>query len=249
MRELTQFSLMKLTFLGTRGEIDGRTPLHHRHTATEVSYRGRRVMLDAGMDWLEKLHELGPAAVVVTHAHPDHAWGLRLGAPCPVWATDPTWKLMDGWPLPDAHRVEPRQPFVVEGITFEAFPVEHSIRCPAVGYRITAGETSVFYAPDVVHIPEREAALRGCALYVGDGATLVRSFVRKRGDQLVGHAPVRTQLGWCAKEGVPRMVVTHCGTEIVEGDPAQVDARLEELGRERGVRVELAHDGLELVVR
>jgi hypothetical protein len=156
---------------------------------------------------------------------------------------------MEGWPLPDGHLVEPRRPFEVEGITFEAFPVEHSIRCPAVGYRITAGDVTVFYAPDVVHIPEREAALRGCALYVGDGATLVKSFVRKRGDQLVGHAPVRTQLGWCAKEGVPRMVVTHCGTEIVTGDAAEIDAKLGELGRERGVRVELAHDGMELVLR
>ncbi len=50
---------MKLTFLGTRGEIEART-----------------------------LERQRPAAIVVIHAHPDHAWGLRDGAPCPVWATE-----------------------------------------------------------------------------------------------------------------------------------------------------------------
>jgi phosphoribosyl 1,2-cyclic phosphodiesterase len=240
---------MKLTFLGTRGEIDARTPQHRRHTSTEVAYRSGRVMLDAGLDWLEELAALRPRAIVLTHAHPDHAWGLQRGAPCPVWATAETWKLMEGWPLPEGHLVEPRAPFQVEGMTFEAFPVEHSIRCPAVGYRVRAGRVSMFYAPDLVHIPEREAALRGCALYVGDGASLVRSMVRKRGDQLIGHSPVRTQLGWCAKEQVPHMVVTHCGTEIVTGDRAKIESRLAELGRERGVRAEIAHDGMELVLR
>jgi phosphoribosyl 1,2-cyclic phosphodiesterase len=247
--DLTQFDAMKLKFLGTRGEIEARTELHRQHTATEVSYRGRRVLLDAGLDWLEELEVLAPRAIVLTHAHPDHAWGLKAGVSCPVWATATTWSSMEGWPLPDAHVVEPRQPFQVQGITFEAFPVEHSIRCPAVGYRITAGRVAVFYAPDLVHIPEREAALKGCALYVGDGATLVRSMVRKRGNQLIGHAPVRTQLGWCAKEGVPRMIVTHCGSEIVTADEAQVAARLSQLAEERGVHAQVAHDGMEVELR
>ena len=48
------------------------------------------------------------------------------------------------------------------GVTFEAFPVEHSIRAPAVGYRVTAiGKGCVFYVPDVVRIYDRSAALAG----------------------------------------------------------------------------------------
>lgn len=106
-----------------------------------------------------------------------------------------------------------------------------------------------FYAPDLVYIRERAEALRGCHAYVGDDASLVRSFVRRRGERLVGHAPVKTQLGWCEKEGVPRMIVTHCGSEIVQGDCRGVAARLAELARERGVKAELAYDGLEVVLR
>lgn len=243
---------MKLTFLGTRGEIDARTNRHRRHSALEVAYRGRRMMVDAGQDWLGELEDLRPRAIVVTHAHPDHAWGLKGGAPCPVWATEETWDAIAGYLIPEdrRHVARPRKPFEpVEGIRFEPFTVEHSTRAPAVGYRITAGSVTVFYVPDVVYIHERSEALAGCSVYVGDGATMKRSFVRKRDDRLIGHAPVFTQLGWCEAEGVPRAIITHCGSEIVRGDERTLGARLRSWADERGIRVELAHDGMEVVVR
>jgi hypothetical protein len=37
--------IMNLTFLGTRGEIEARTPEHGMHTALMVSYRRARVMI------------------------------------------------------------------------------------------------------------------------------------------------------------------------------------------------------------
>ena len=70
--------------------------------------------------------------------------------------------------------------------------MEHSLLAPAVGYRVSAGRACFFYVPDVVFIHERAAALKGVQLYIGDGATVSRSFVRKRGERLIGHAPVRT---------------------------------------------------------
>ncbi|MEN8376639.1 MAG: MBL fold metallo-hydrolase [Gemmatimonadota bacterium] len=243
---------MRLVFLGTRGEIEARTRRHRMHTSLEVSYRGRRVMIDAGEDWRGKLGPVAPRAIVVTHGHPDHAFGLKDGAPCPVWATEDGWEIMSAYPIPEGDRrlLAAREPAeVVPGITFEAFPVEHSIRAPAVGYRISAGAVTIFYAPDLVFIIERAGALRGCSLYVGDGATMARSFVRRRGDRLIGHAPVRTQLGWCQKEGVPRAIITHCGTEIVEGDERVLGARLRAWGRERGVEAGFAYDGMGLTLR
>ncbi len=78
---------------------------------------------------------------------------------------------------------------------------------------------------------------------------MVRSMVRRRGDNLFGHAPIRTQLTWCQEEGVPRAIFTHCGTELVAGDEPLLVARIEEMARERGVRAEVAHDGMEVVLR
>lgn len=240
---------MKLTFPGTRGYIEAQTPRHRRHTCLTIAYRGRRVLVDCGEDWLGGLDELSPQAIILTHAHPDHADGLRDGAPCDVFATRQTWKALESFPLKCGGVIEPRTAAELRGIRFEAFPVEHSIRCPAVGYRITAGRVTVFYAPDLVYIHDRDEALRGVRLYIGDGATITRSFVRKRGDRLVGHAPIRTQLTWCQKTGVPRAVITHCGSEIVAGDAKEVEARIAELADERGVDVAVAYDGMELVLR
>lgn len=242
---------MKLVFLGTRGEIEARTRRHHMHTSLMVSYRRRRVMIDAGEDWLGRLSSVSPHAIVVTHAHPDHAWGLRDGSPSPVYAPAAVWDVIESYPIAEdlRHVVTPRSAFRLEGMTFEAFTVEHSTRAPAVGYRVTAGRAALFYVPDVVYIHERDDALRGIDLYVGDGATMARSMVRKRGDALIGHAPVRTQLTWCEKEGVPEAIITHCGSQIVTGDERTLAARLRAWAAERGVVASFAYDGLERVVR
>jgi len=237
---------VKLTFLGTRGEIEKRTRRHHMHSSLLVSYRGGDVMIDCGLDWLGKFERLRPSAIVLTHAHPDHAWGLRDSAPCPVHAPQKTWQTLEGRAIKDRHLIKERTPTKICGITFEAFPVEHSILAPAVGYRVSAGRARIFYAPDLVFIHDRGAALKGVQVYIGDGATVTRSFIRKRGKTLIGHAPVRTQLTWCEKENVPRAIITHCGSEIVTGDERKLSAKIRAMAAERGVEACIAHDGMKL---
>ena len=237
---------MTLTFLGTRGEIEARTRRHRMHTSLLVSYRAAHVMIDCGLDWLGKFERLRPSAIVLTHAHPDHASGLRHGSPCPVHAPQKTWQTLQNCTIQDRHLIKERTPTKICGITFEAFPVEHSILAPAVGYRISAGRALIFYAPDLVFIHERAEALEGVQIYIGDGATITRTFVRRRGKALIGHSPVRTQLTWCQKEGVPRAIITHCGSEIVNGDEREIAAKLRGIATERGVEVRIAYDGMKV---
>jgi phosphoribosyl 1,2-cyclic phosphodiesterase len=236
---------MTLTFLGTRGNIDVRTSRHRRHTSTLVSYRRTRVMVDCGEDWLRAVEQVAPDAIVITHAHPDHVDGLRNGSACPVYAPAAVWRAIAGWPIHEQHRLATRAPIDIGGIRLEAFPLDHSVTAPAVGYRITAERATVFYAPDVLRIRNAAAALEDIQLYVGDGATIERPIVRieRRKGVPVGHASIATQLDWCARAGVPRAIFTHCGRAIVAG-PRDVEMRISELGQARHVETTVAEDGL-----
>ncbi len=239
---------MKLTFLGTRGYIEETAPGHKMHSSLIVSYKGKEVMIDCGLDWTQKLKEINPPAILLTHAHPDHAFGLQNGAPCPVYATEETLENISEYSLDETFEVKLRTPLEVRGITFTAYPVEHSTKAPSVGYKIEAGTQTVFYVPDVVYIHDREDALNGCNAYIGDGSTVSTSFVRKQGENLIGHTPVRTQLTWCKKFNIPKAFITHCGSEIVEGGD-KVKKKIMQEAKERNVEAVIATDGMEHILR
>lgn len=130
-----------------------------------------------------------------------------------------------------------------------AFPVEHSLLAPAVGYRVSAGRACIFYASDLIFIHGRSTALKNVRVYIGDGATFTRSFIRKRSERLIGRAAISVQIGWCAKAGVSRAIITHCGSEIVTGDERNLAASLHAMGAECGVETRIAHDRMELALQ
>jgi len=252
---------MNLRFLGTRGEIEARNRRHMMHSSLLIEHPpgGRRIIIDWGKDWAAPgrsgmLKRLRPHAIVITHAHPDHAWGLKKGCECPVFATAEAWREMRSYAIDPTNRriIKARVPATIGGIRFEAFPVEHSIRCPAVCYRVCAGGADgasgacFVYAPDVVEIHDWQAALRGIDVYIADGASPSRALVRKRGNRIIGHASIRTQLQWCSEARVPRAIFTHCGSPIVAGDERRIAALIRAWGREHKVDARIAHDGMEV---
>jgi phosphoribosyl 1,2-cyclic phosphodiesterase len=239
---------LTLTFLGTRGNIDVWNRRHRRHTATLVSYRGSDVLIDCGVDWLDRLQHVRPNAIVLTHAHPDHVGGLRHGAPCAVYGTAEVWRAIKRWPLHEPRDLRLRTPTAIGGLTFEAFPVEHSLLAPAVGYRINGGHAAIFYVPDVLEIVDRDQALTGIRLYVGDGASINRAIVRRLNGSAFGHASIRTQLAWCAGAAVPRAIFTHCGTAVVSSGHT-TEERIAAMGRSQDMETRVAYDGLKMTIR
>jgi phosphoribosyl 1,2-cyclic phosphodiesterase len=239
---------MRLTFLGTRGEIEARTREHRMHSSLLIAHEGCVIMIDCGIDWLKRVMKMRPKAIFLTHAHSDHAGGLKNGAPCKVFATRETWKTLQRFAIRKRSVVTPHQAIEIGDLTFEAFPVEHSLIAPAVGYRVTGTRSSIFYVPDVVSIPEPARALSGVSVYIGDGASITRPLMRKRDSVLIGHAPITVQLRWCKQESISRAFFTHCGSQIVAGDIKATAEKIRMLGRELDIEVQIAHDGLEIVI-
>ncbi len=56
---------VRLTFLGTRGEIKIRSRRHKRHSALLVEHEDARIMIDCGADWLGRLRSISPTAIVL----------------------------------------------------------------------------------------------------------------------------------------------------------------------------------------
>jgi len=152
---------VKVLFVGTRGYIDAKTKWHKRHTMTQISYKKTTVLIDCGLDWLRYAKRLQADAIVITHAHPDHAWDLQKGSPAPVYATKDSWKIMKDYDIPkkDRHVLRAYKKFKIGSLIFQTFPVEHSLIAPAVGYRITANKVTIFVVHDLVYIYKRKQAL------------------------------------------------------------------------------------------
>ena len=106
-------------------------------------------------------------------------------------------ELLMRFPIRDRRIIPLTQTVKIDGVNFKACRVEHSMRAPTVGYRVSVKTGSFFYLPDVARLPNPSAALRGVGVYIGDGRTFRRSMVRTKDGVSIGHAPIATQLGWC----------------------------------------------------
>ena len=248
LRNIARVSAMEpltsiLTFLGTRGGIVGRSRRHWRHSSLLIKHGDARIMIDCGTDWLARLLRIAPTTIVLTHAHPDHAQGLAKDVPCPVYASKKTLDSLKRFPIRDRREMPARKSVMIDGVQFKAYPVQHSIRAPAVGYRVSVKGVNFFYAPDVAKLPDMLDVLRGIDVYIGDGATVARSMVRKKNGRLIGHAPITVQLGWCKLAGVQRAIFTHCGSPIVRGKARELSAAIRRLGQEQGIDARIASDG------
>src|SRR3974390_3231288 len=96
---------MRLIFLGTRGGIKLRSRRHWRHSTLLIEQSATRVMIDCGEDWRGRIGMIAPAAIILTHAHPDHAAGLTKGAPCSVYAPAETIDLLRRYPVADWRKI------------------------------------------------------------------------------------------------------------------------------------------------
>jgi ribonuclease BN (tRNA processing enzyme) len=242
---------VRLAFFGSRGYVEESSPSHAGHSAFTVEAGGFRLLCDFGENRRGLLGSIRPDAIVVSHAHPDHAWGLAEGTMVPVYASRTTHDIVDDLPIGKRIVLPPGRRRRVGPFSVTLFPVVHSVRCPCTAIRVEAEDRTLVYSGDVVSFPEPGRALQGATIYVGDGSTLTGSLVRRhKSGVLIGHTTVRAQLGWLGRHAVPRAIFAHFGKGPIEMGDDALRRRIAGLAREKapGCEVQIATDGATFLV-
>lgn len=239
---------MQIIFLGTRGGIKIKSKIHYNHSAILIKNKKTKIMIDCGSDYLQLVKKINPTAILLTHAHEDHAGGLKNIKDIPVYATQDTLNKLKKFKIRNANLITSEKSFFISDVIITPFNVEHSLIAPACGFRIEIGENKFFYVPDLVKIYNARKALNGIQFYIGDGARISRSLIRLRDRYKMGHASIVKQIEFCKNEGVENFIFTHCGSEIVKQTKEKINEKIMELELKFNVKIKIAYDGMKFTL-
>ena len=237
---------MIIEFPGTRGEIEESSPRHKYHSSLIVKDDSTGILIDFGIKYnprlIKRINDF--SFILITHAHPDHyIWTKqeenRINAP--VYLTGVTFDYGKYKPL-NYRIIESGREYILNDFKVTAHEVTHSIRCPAVSYKIK-GDKTIIYAPDILDFEEDKGMiLSGVDLMIADGSSLNINMVRRKEDKLFGHTRIKTIIGWCKKYNVGNLIITHCGKQVVTMDKIVLMNKIKEYAGE-AVNVRVAYDG------
>jgi ribonuclease BN (tRNA processing enzyme) len=236
---------MIIGFPGTKGEIEESSTRHKYHSSLTLGYKSTRALIDLGVKYnpvlMREINDFD--FILITHAHPDHyIWTLKNEEriKIPVYTTKVTFDY--GKYKPKNYRIiEPDTEVRLRDLKVTAYRVIHSLRCPAVAYKIR-GDRSIVYAPDIVDFEkDKSSILEGIDLLIADGSSLNVNMVRRKDDKLFGHTRIGTTIGWCKKYGINQLIITHCGKQVVTMDEHELEKKIREYS-EGKVEVKVAYD-------
>lgn len=212
-----------------------------------LDFNGRRVVIDAGTDFRQQALRAGLDrldAVLVTHDHADHVFGLddirpfnfRTQRAMPIYADERSWTGIrriyeyvfkphgyGGLPQFEPHTI--RGPFELFGVTFEPLYVTHG-RMPVVAFRFGRGA----YVTDCNEIPDTTVErLKGLDVLVLDALRFADHPT---------HMTIQKALDYIERIAPRRAYLTHMNHEV----------RYAEASRDLPANVELAYDGLSVDV-
>jgi ribonuclease BN (tRNA processing enzyme) len=208
---------MKLIFLGTKGEIEEQNRRHRYNSSFLLESREFRLLFEHGYLHKKTISQIKPNAVLITHAHPDHyIWTVKdEKTKVPIYVTKET--IDYGKFKPQNYKIiKPEKRFNLGPFTILPFKVSHSIKCPAICFRISENKKTIFYSGDLIDIIHKNKALKNVDYYIGDGSSINANLVRKKGKDFFGHARITTEINWCNKFGIKNIIFTHLGKETIK---------------------------------
>lgn len=226
---------MKVTILGTRGEIPDSLPYHSKHTGILVD---QDLLIDVGE---KEFLKLNPKWILITHFHPDHAYFVRRGkkeappAHIPIYAPEelPGVAILD--------RETKIGPYTITPI-----PTHHSKNVKSYAYVVKKENLSFLYTGDIVWIDKKYHPLIGEV----DLVITEASFIRKGGmvqrdsetGKLFGHNGVPNLIG-LLKAFSNTILFIHFGSWFYE-DVKAAKKKLALLGKENKIKTIVGYDGL-----
>ena len=236
--------MTRLTFLGTRAEIEEKTENHYYHSSLLLQAfhpHPFRLLIDYGHIHSYDLSILRPDAMLITHAHPDHyIWAIEeINHAVPVFLTTQTLDYGKFSPVCPQIFI-PYRSFSLGPFQILPYRVIHSIHCPAVGFKIQLPDNkALVYNPDLVDIIAKENILPDVDYYIGDGSTIQTNLVRRKKEMFYGHTRISTQINWCKKYGIENSIFTHIGKDTLNKEEHFSEIYPEAI---------LAYDGMKLTV-
>lgn len=233
---------MILRFYGTRGDVEEFSDKHKYNSSLLLEYKNFKLLIDYG-EIHKNINEIKPDSILITHAHPDHAFGLKESIKIPVYLTEVSYDYIKNFPIENPKIIKINKEFEIGPFKIKAANVIHSLRCPTFCFKIKVNEKCIVYAPDLIDIENKEKFLEKVDLYIGDGASVNRGLVRRKGNKLFGHTSIKTQINWAKKFNIKEVIFTHFGKEAIELSDEKLKEKLKEFS-EGIIDVKVAYDGM-----
>ncbi len=200
----------RVHILGARALNPVDDPKIKLHSSIAISVGGKYIQFDAGNP--QKDTKIKPAALFITHAHPDHIGHIEDFTDIPVYAIEDVWKHVDPKKFDNPIPLRMNEPITIAGFIIEPFKVEHSKKVETCGYLIHDNQRKISYVPDVIRLtPEAKKCMKDNDIWFIDGSSYTRDIVNED----YGHASIKTVMEW-AKELKPKAIYfLHIGKDTV----------------------------------
>jgi len=230
--------MIRIVALGTRANVDREELLYERKEDNRIhwdnaslllEFRGKRLMIDCGeLGGWQHLQRREPHWLLITHAHPDHAYGLKnRDVEVPTFANAKNERLMKE--LANFARFKTfkmRAAFRLGPFRIQSIPVKHSLIAPMTTFKIRMDRFVLFYAPDLLYMRAWKQKLADVNLWIADGSSYAKELLRRKAGEIYGHASMIRQMRWRVEAQVPAIYFTHIG----KTQPSYVELR-EKLNR------------------
>ncbi len=231
---------MRLTILGTRGEIEESTPYHAKKSGLLID---KTLMLDLG----EKTFlDFQPKWIYITHLHPDHAYFVRKGKEeFPATKAHIHAPEKQGFPIGVVKRKQK-----VGSYTIFAIPTIHSKSVLSCAYLVEKGKKRILYTGDMIWIEKKYHSLFSRLDLVITEASFLKEggMIRRDKDrgQIYGHTGLPNLIR-LFQAYTDRLLFLHFGSWFYQ-DMQKKKKKIKQLGKEYGIEAISAYDGMEITV-